>query len=447
MSEPPVPESDDPEGSQAVAAGVEAVSHRSVPASLADPGLATLWGAVRQRHDRGDGAMPGTIRMPVIEPRCEPAVAALIGRSPTSRLDVSELEAGLVRLGLGHDLDSALTLLGCPPDPAKRKRSEARARARQARQALESALERWPETWAAHWGQDMLRSGLLSGLDGGEVAALLGNVRRLIDARADPLARTASRTEFAAQLFGSAHSLDRQTKLAAAAERALRHVVGLSESAVEGRALWEAAGIAADSVSAPALTWGLRPLGASPLASMLGCAADAGLPMHVSLRALRQHQVEVAPGTPILVVENPSVVESAADASAVFGLVCTNGNPTSTVTELIDQLAASGADLRYHGDFDAAGIAICRRMRDRGCTPWMMSAADYRQAVQRAAARGVPLPHDSAAAGPTPWDPTLEAEFDGGRRIVHEEFVAAEFLREFGRYAAAKLGRQSNEIR
>ena len=382
--------------------------------------------------------MPGTIQMPVIEPRCEPAVAALIGRSSTSRLDVSELEAGLVRLGLGHDLDSALTLLGCPPDPAKRKRREARERARQARHALESALERWPETWAAHWGQDMLRSGLLSGLDAGEVAALLGNVRRLVDAYPGLQARAASRTELAAQLFGSAHALDRDTKLAAAAERALRHVVGLSESAVEGRALWEAAGIAADSVSAPALTWGLRPLGASPLASMLGSAADAALPMHVSLRALRQYPIEVAPGTSVLVVENPSVVERAADASAAFGLVCTNGNPTSAVTELIDQLAASGADLRYHGDFDAAGIAICRRMRDRGCTPWMMSAADYLRAVQRAVAQGVPLPHDSATAGPTPWDSALEAEFDGRRRIVHEEYVASEFLAAFREHAAAQ---------
>ena len=210
------------------------MSEQPVPESLADSGLAPLWAAVRQRLDRGDGAMPGTIQMPVIEPRCEPAVAALVGRSLTSRLDVAELEAGLVRLALGQDLDAVLTRLGFPPDPAKRKRREARARARQARQALESELERWPETWVADWGVGLLRSGLLSGLDAGEVTALLGNVRRLIDSRAGLLARTASRTELAAQLFGSAHALDRNTKLAAAAERALGHVLGLSDNVVEG---------------------------------------------------------------------------------------------------------------------------------------------------------------------------------------------------------------------
>lgn len=438
-SEPAIADFDDRDGQQSAEADVETVGQRTVPASLADRGLAALWEALRQRLDRGDGVMPATMQMPVVEPRCEPAVAALIGRSPTSRLNVAELEAGLVRLAIGHDLDSALTLLGSPADPAKRKKRESRERARQARRALERAVESWPEAWAADCGQDMLSSGLLSGLDADEVAALAGNVRRLLDARADLGTQAVSRTELAAQLFGSAHSLDRHTKLAAAVERALRYAVGLGDSTAESRAVWSAAGIAADSVSAPALTWGLRPLGASPLAAMLGAAA--GLPIHVSLRALREHRVEVVPGTPILVVENPSVIERAADVSAAFGLVCTNGNPTSAVTELIDHLAASGADLRYHGDFDAAGIAICRRMRDRGCTPWMMAAADYRKAVRRATAQGVPLPSDSATAGPTPWDPALEAEFDRRRNIVHEEFVAAEFLHAFSSHAAAQLRR------
>ncbi len=440
-SEQVIAESDDLGGLQAADAGVESVGQRTIPASLADRGLTALWDALRQRLDRGNGVMPATMQMPVIEPRCEPAVAALIGRSPTSRLNVAELEAGLVRLGIGHDLDSALTLLGSPADPAKRKKRESRERARQARRALERAVESWPEAWAADWRQDLLSSGLLNGLDTSEVTALAGNVRRLLDAQANQRTQEISRTELAAQLFGSAHALDRHTKLAAAVERALRYAVGLDDSTAESRAVWSAAGIAADSVSAPALTWGLRPLGASPLTAMLGAAADAGLPMHVSLRALREHRIEVASCTPILVVENPSVIERAADVSAAFGLVCTNGNPTSAVTELVGHLAASGADLRYHGDFDAAGIAICRRMRDRGCTPWMMEAADYRKAVRRATAQGVPLPSDSATAGPTPWDPALEAEFDRRRSIVHEEFVAVEFLHAFSSHAAAQLRR------
>lgn len=407
------------------------MSEQAIPESLADAGMRPLWSAVRQRLDHGGAAVRGTIRMPRIEPRCAPAVAALIGRPPAARLNLAELEAGLVRLGVGRDLDSALELLGCPPDPALLRRREARDAAREVRGAVHSELEGWPEPWAAGWGQDLLRSGLLHGLDAAAATSLLADVRKFLHARDRLGGRIASRVELAAQLFGSAHALDRQSKLAAAIERALRHSIGPEGDALDGRALWEAAGIAPDSVSAPALTWGLRPLGTSPLAKMLIAAADAALPVHVSLRALRSHRIETAAGAPILVVENPSVIENAADGSVPFGLVCTNGNPTSAVVELIDQLAASGADLHHHGDFDAAGIAICRRMAVRGCTPWMMSAADYLEAVERAETRGVPLPHDSASAGPTPWDPALEAAFDGRRRVVHEELVAADILRQF----------------
>lgn len=408
------------------------MSEQTIPESLADPGMSSLWSAVRERLDRSTAAASGTIRMPRIDPRCAPTVAALIGRSPTARLDLAALEAGLVRLGVGRDLDSALELLGCPPDPALRKRREARETAQDARAAVQSELGDWPESWATEWGHDLIRSGLLHDLNAAAAASLVADVRRFLDARGGSSGRIASRVELAARLFGSAHALDRQTKLAAAIERALRYSIGPESDALEGRALWEAAGVAADSVSAPALTWGLRPLGASPLATMLTAASDASLPVHVSLRALRAHRIEVATGTPVLVVENPSVIENAADRSAPFGLVCTNGNPTSAVVELVDQLAANDVDLHYHGDFDARGIAICRRMADRACMPWMMAAADYLEAVERAAAQGVPLPHDSDSAGPTPWDPALEAEFDGRRCVVHEELVVAEVLHQFG---------------
>lgn len=407
------------------------MSEQTIPDSLADPGMSSLWSAVRQRLDRSGTALRGTIRTPRVEQRCMPALAALVGRSPTARLDLGELEAGLIRLGVGRDLNSALELLGFPPDPALRKRREARDTARDARGAVQSELEDWPEPWASEWGLDLLRSGLLNGLDAPAAVSLLADVRKLIDARNRLAGRIASRVELAARLFGSAHALDRQTKLAAAAERALRYSIAPDGDEFEGRALWEAAGIAADSVSAPALTWGLRPLGESPLATMLTAAADAAMPFHVNLRALRALPVEAAVGSPVLVVENPSVIENAADGLVPFGLVCTNGNPTSAVVELIDQLAASGVDL-HHRDFDAAGIGICRRMADRGCVPWMMSAGDYLGAVQRADTQGVPLPHDNGVAGPTPWDPPLEAEFDKRRCVVHEELVVAEVLREFG---------------
>lgn len=85
------------------------------------------------------------------------------------------------------------------------------------------------------------------------------------------------------------------------------------------------------------------------------------------------------------------------------------------------QGTASGAELRYHGDFDTAGLAICARVMALGLIPWRMSAADYLEAVASADAEGAVLPRDTRAPGPTPWEPSLQSIFAQSRRIVHQE--------------------------
>ncbi|MCM3886157.1 DUF2399 domain-containing protein [Frankia sp. R82] len=50
----------------------------------------------------------------------------------------------------------------------------------------------------------------------------------------------------------------------------------------------------------------------------------------------------------------------------------------------LDVEAPTAAVLRYHGDFDAAGLAMAARACHAGCTPFRMSAADYRVAVAAA---------------------------------------------------------------
>ncbi len=232
----------------------------------------------------------------------------------------------------------------------------------------------------------------------------------------------------AATLFGSAHALDPGTALAAFASKALQ--LRLDENLM-GRELWEASGIRVDSVSAPALVWAVPATGRSVLAGLLRSAFEGGLPLHVSLLALRRDPVTVPADTPVLVVENPRLVEAAAERGAPCCVVSANGNPTTAVTTLVQQLRESGARLRYHGDFDAAGIAICRRMHDLGCHPWRMSASDYREAVGRAEREGVWLDQDSRDCGPTPWNPALEEEFGAKRLIVHEEFVLDQVLDGF----------------
>ena len=238
---------------------------------------------------------------------------------------------------------------------------------------------------------------------------------------------SASRTELAAELFGSSHALDQGTKLASFVKRALRCRLG---EPLGDRELWEASGIQADRVSAPVLAWAIPVTGNSPLDVAIRASTSDGLPLHVSLLAMLRHPLKVPAGTPVLVVENPRLVEAAAERGLDCCVVATNGNPTTAVTTLVQQLREAGARLWYHGDFDATGIAICRRMHGFGCHPWRMDAKDYQEAVSQAERDGVRLDRDSKACGPTPWDPALKELFGTQRLIVHEEFVLDRVLED-----------------
>ena len=185
------------------------------------------------------------------------------------------------------------------------------------------------------------------------------------------------------------------------------------------------------------LTWSLPVTGASPLDSQIRAANSGTLPVHVSLVALQKYPVGVPGGSPVLVVENPRLVEAAAERNLPGCVVATNGNPTTAVQSLVRQLQSCGARLLYHGDFDSAGLAICRRMHAGGCEPWMMDASDYESAVEVAAHSGVRLATESRDCGPTPWDPPLQEAFERHRLIVHEEFVLDQVLDLFGQLNVA----------
>lgn len=155
------------------------------------------------------------------------------------------------------------------------------------------------------------------------------------------------------------------------------------------------------------------------------------MPLHISLYALRRYPITVLRGTPVLVVENPRLVEAAAERDLPGCVVAGNGNPSAAVIELLTQLRQCGASVRYHGDFDAAGIAICRRMSEFGLTPWMMDARDYERAVSSAERRRVGLRRDGSDCGPTPWDSALRVTYQRRRLMVHEEFVLEDVLGKY----------------
>ena len=431
----------------------------AVPESLRIPGLQPVWASARKHLDKHGPQRRGRVTLPHLDPASELALKSILGRA-TGRLDLGQLESALTGLRIGDDLSDALTRLGHPPSAEAAQRRAVRARSTAAREALRGSMASWPEPWAADWAEDLVRSGLLGGLDGNDVEAMVHGVRRLLDFldRADPqpavrarpsdwLGRhepprpvespLTGRTELAASLFGSSHALDPGTRLASLVSRALRLRLGED---LEGRELWESAGIQPDRVSAPALVWAVPASGDSPLDRLLRIAAEGALPVHVSLLAMQRHPVTVPAGTAVLVVENPRLVEAAAERRLRCGVVAANGNPATAVTALLRQLLDSGASAWYHGDFDVAGIAICRRMHQLGCKPWMMDASDYENAISLADGNRVHLEHDTRGCGPTPWDPRLEAVFEDRRLKVHEEFVLDGVLDEFSAMASTVQG-------
>ncbi len=398
----------------------------AIPDSLRDPALVAFWAALRAQLDRGRDRRPATIRRPPLAAPAERALRSLLGRDYRSRIELDALERELVERGIGADLDDVLARLGHPPDPAADARRADVTRRREARLALEAAVAHWKHDWSPAWVAEIVASGNLAGLDAADVTQLAADVERLLSVRyADGPAM--ARVDMAALLFGDAHALDPGLRRTNWVRRALRHhVPGAGD--LDGRSLWDAAGLVSDSLSAPVLVWGLAALGDAPAVELLAVAQRLRVPVHLSLRSL-DGVLFVPEDTAVLVAENPRVVEYAADVASPVPVIATNGNPSTAVTTLVDYLVWSGAEVRYHGDFDAAGLAICRRMFERRCTPWRMTADDYLAAVQHAAQECVRLDRDDRPCGDTPWDPALSKAFNADRLVVHEEFVLRDLFR------------------
>lgn len=395
---------------------------------LADPALGPLWQAASAALDRNGLDWRGRLQLPELSAEGRRRLGVLLERriGPDRRtVLLADVAAGMHRL-TGQDLPAVLGSLGVPPSGRREAADARRAMLSQRRAELDDAVAaEFPAAgWAEGWRDGVWRDGLLARADPAEVSGLIRVVRAVLDAAGG----TRSRTEVAAQLFGDAHALDSSTRLATLTTRALV----VRDGPGDERSVWDRAGLPLDVVSAPVLTWGLPVDGPGAIARAARVFTDAGLPLQLSIMALRAEPLAVPAGTPVLVVENPRLVEAAAQRRLPAAMLSTAGNPTTAPSLAVAQLAAGGADLRYHGDFDGAGLAMAARAAAAGCTVWRMGRSDYLAALAAAARDGVILPVDDGPAPATPWDPALAAEFDRRRAVVHEERVMDALLAEHG---------------
>jgi uncharacterized protein (TIGR02679 family) len=400
----------------------------TLPAALARPALAPLWVAARRRLEGNGGRLTeAPLVVTDLDAAGLDALAGILGtaRPPAGpvRISLPKLDAALRRSVAGTGVVGVLEALG---GPLRDRRAERHA-ARMERDALHDvAVTRMAALPDAEGWVERLRSiGLLRRLsEAGDPLELIEQAAAVLGS----LAAGGTLAGLAATVTGDSHALDRDRPLGRLVVDALAFTDGVPvpASAAGWRALWAEHGIACDDLSSDVLVLNLRLGDAGVLGRVLGELADAGEPARLTLR--QAAGVTATTAGRIFVCENPAVVAAAADrlGASSAPIVCVSGQPSTAALALLRALAAGGADLAYHGDFDWGGIAIANLVLARaGARPWRFTAADYRSA----AGSGLPLGSRPVAAS---WDPTLLPAMVELGVAVHEEQVLGDLLADLG---------------
>jgi uncharacterized protein (TIGR02679 family) len=401
-------------------------------ATLGDTAFTRLRAALRRRLELGR-PLTGSLTLSAARTAERHALDTLLGRPPTRgdslRVDLDVLSETLTLAGICVSLQEAVETLD---GPVTMRRDEEHRLLQAWRDVHKDALNvfaPWPAL--TPWLEELFTIGTLKRLtrEPSAGSSLLSEVARLVallPAHGEPLAGLAAR------LYGDAHALDAGSPLATLAVRASARFGGLHEFCDDSegrREAWAAVGILCDELSTPALVFNLPSAGNTPAARLLRTARADGEPVYLSLRYLLLWPLSCDPalaGQDVFICENPTIVALAARklGARCAPLVCVNGQFATPAKTLLRQLSSAGARLRYHGDFDAGGLTIARRViAEHGAIPWRMSAADY-----EAASKGKPLLAESIPA--CPWDPALSEILRQEARAVHEEAVAEDLLKD-----------------
>jgi uncharacterized protein (TIGR02679 family) len=382
--------------------------------------LANLRLRLRARYERGASRDEFTLTDLLGHERR--ALAGLLGRRTVAagsmRIRRSELDAALDHAGIAVTLREALEFLDGPL-------SDRRADRVAHEQAWSAALSLTAEPRLAALLTDATGTALVKRLSGSDPA----RAELLLAQAACVLGRLPgqgiSRAQLAAEVLGDSHSLDNGRPVATIVLRAwaaetsidVIEAAGLQDAEESVRDRWARLGITVNELALPALCLNL------PRLDIDGANLSSGEPVHLSLRTLlRRPPTWHVAQRDVFVCENPNIVAIAADrlGAACAPLACTDGMPSAAQQTLLAQLAAAGARLRYHGDFDWAGLVIGNFvMREFGAEPWRFGVVDYLSAT---------ADHRIALRGDKPvvarWDDRLSSAMSERRVVVHEEGVA-----------------------
>ncbi len=389
----------------------------ALPSWVLLPALYPLWTAAAVAMKRSGRRLPRRFMVRGLDTAARHEVAALLERAvpdPTVSVDAETLDA-ILRDRCGHGLLEVVeAVLGPVPHTAQLAAERAAARDEPIQAAL-AATGLTDQPWALAWADGVRRLILRHQLTDVELTCAL---RAALHVRALD-GSLLSRVQLSAEIYGDAHALDPGSVAESLVLRGLAAKTGdpAPNTAAQRREYWRAYRVSPDLVSSTCLCLGLAPGDGSSVAARLGGAG--GDPLHVTAWDLQRSSAVWRAGAPVLVCENPRVLEAVAqEYGGAVAAVCTSGNPGLVAVEVLRRLGRGGATLRYHGDFDWPGVAITNRLVEQvGVQPWLMTASDYTAGTARTglALEGAPVPPS--------WDAELGATMVERGVAVHEELV------------------------
>ncbi|MCH9684947.1 MAG: DUF2399 domain-containing protein [Deltaproteobacteria bacterium] len=258
-----------------------------------------------------------------------------------------------------------------------------------------------------------------AGVPDGDVGKHRRRLRRLADALDRiPCDPPMPLPMLAWEVSGDPHALDHKRRLAGMLSAAVVELCGHGDrglgEALTVRTSMLSLGVLPDRLSTPTIAFGLRASEKTPLGRLLEAAAEASVPVTVP-GALLDAGIPEFRNSQWLCVENPSLVEAAAQARSPRAIVCTSGWASADTQRLLHAAVDQGVRLAYAGDFDGEGLKIAAWMSVRFAVGIEMSAKAYGSADLD---RALPWRGD---VPDTPWDPGLAAAIRRHRRIVYQE--------------------------
>jgi uncharacterized protein (TIGR02679 family) len=376
------------------------------------PGLRRYLEGLAAKY-RSLGRLGGVIELPEVGGEERTALEGLLRRrlpDRNLRLAAADFQAALA--GTRFETLEPVALLAAWQGRELLTRREQRAVAEQARQtALQSLMAEFPHPFCRSWLQAALdkmpQTRLAQRADAGDsdFAANMAIALRALSALPAVYQRLPL---FAVQICGDPHGLDpgrAAGKLFLEGLRFCRTLQGEKTAGDESMGspvealneLFYGVKLLRDDLLNFATCYGLAAFAAGRELAYWRQAALVGAPLNVPLRELiRITELQPAArlncnvarceGYPVFVVENSGVFSTLLDGKGKTGppLVCLHGQFKLASWALLDRLTASGAFLRYSGDFDPEGLQMAQKLLLRypgRAEVWRMSVADYLEAV------------------------------------------------------------------